>query len=219
MTITICGEELILDEERALFLPRHRLLVISDLHLGKAAHFRKAGLAVPSTLAQNDLHRLAGLFDKYMPETLLITGDMFHHSLNTDIAVFETWRQNYTTIQFLLVKGNHDRLQANDYARLSIDIEESHHCLEPFCFIHHAPDYSGKELYPISGHIHPGVSLVGKAKQRMRFPCFYFGADYAILPAFSLFTGLATVYPAKNDRIFAVMPGQVIEVKQQVAGN
>ena len=212
MNIRHLGEELILDKERAVYLPEHQLLVISDLHLGKSAHFRRAGLQVPSSLAGADLLRLEHLILKYKPSRLLITGDMFHHGLNGDIDEFGVWRQQFNHVEFLLVKGNHDRLHDKDYFHLNIKVHESKYCLGPFCFIHHAPDNDRAELYPISGHIHPGVSLIGRAKQRLKFPCFFFGATYAILPAFSLFTGLATIDPAANERIFAITPERVFEV-------
>jgi DNA ligase-associated metallophosphoesterase len=212
MNITSQGEELILDKERALFLPKHQLLAISDLHLGKSAHFRQAGLQVPVTIAQTDLQRLSLLIKQYNPKTLLINGDMFHHGLNTDIDEFCVWRKQYRELNFLLVKGNHDRLSDANYAAMNIEIHEPSFCLGPFCFIHDAPNGMEEELYPISGHIHPGVTIVGKAKQRLKFPCFYFGKDYAVLPAFSLFTGLYTVYPKVNERIFAVTPKSVVEV-------
>lgn len=212
MTITSHGEELILDKERALYLSKHKLLAISDLHLGKSAHFRQAGLQVPSTIAEGDLHRLTLLIEKYNPNTLLINGDMFHHGLNTDIDEFASWRKNYMELNFLLVKGNHDKLDHADYTAMDIEIHEPSFCLGPFCFIHDAPQCTEEELYPISGHIHPGVSIVGKAKQRLKFPCFYFGTEYAVLPAFSLFTGLYNIYPKSNERIFAVTPKNVVEV-------
>ncbi|CAH0145851.1 MULTISPECIES: ligase-associated DNA damage response endonuclease PdeM [unclassified Pedobacter] len=212
MNITSQGEEVILDKERALFLPKHQLLAISDLHLGKSAHFRQAGLQVPSTIAQTDLQRLSLLIKQYNPTTLLINGDMFHHGLNTDIDEFSVWRKQYQELNFLLVKGNHDRLSDANYAAMNIEIHEPSFCQGPFCFIHDAPNGMEEELYPISGHIHPGVTIVGKAKQRLKFPCFYFGKDYAVLPAFSLFTGLYTVYPKANERIFAVTPKSVVEV-------
>lgn len=212
MTITSQGEELILDRERALFLPRHQLLAISDLHLGKSAHFRQAGLQVPSTIAQTDLQRLNLLIQQYRPKTLLINGDMFHHGLNTDIDEFADWRKQYRELNFLLVKGNHDRLSNANYAAMNIEIHEPSFCLGPFCFIHDAPKCTEDELYPISGHIHPGVTIVGKAKQRLKFPCFYFGREYAVLPAFSLFTGLYNIYPKTNERIFAVTPKSVLQV-------
>ncbi|UKT65730.1 ligase-associated DNA damage response endonuclease PdeM [Pedobacter mucosus] len=212
MTITSHGEELILDKERALYLPQHQLLAISDLHLGKSAHFRKAGLQVPSTIAQSDLQRLDLLIKQYHPKTLLINGDMFHHDLNTDIDEFSDWRKQYQELNFLLVKGNHDRLSNADYASMDIDIHEPSFCLGPFCFIHDAPKCTEEELYPISGHIHPGVTIVGKAKQKLKFPCFYFGTEYAVLPAFSLFTGLYNIRPKTSEKIFAVTPNKVVEV-------
>ncbi|HTN20188.1 MAG TPA: ligase-associated DNA damage response endonuclease PdeM [Pelobium sp.] len=212
MTITSHGEELILDKERAIYLPNYRLLAISDLHLGKSAHFRQAGVPVPASVAQNDLVRLSGVLEKYKPTTLLINGDMFHHGLNADIDEFAQWRKNYQELQFLLVKGNHDRLAKADYAAMNINIHEPSFCLGPFCFIHDAPKCTEEELYPISGHIHPGVNMVGKAKQRLRFPCFYFGKTYAVMPAFSVFTGLYNIRPKAGEKIFAVTRDMVIEI-------
>ncbi|GGH05455.1 ligase-associated DNA damage response endonuclease PdeM [Pedobacter zeae] len=212
MTITCQDEKLILDKERAIFLPKYQLLAISDLHLGKSAHFRQAGLQVPATIAQTDLQRLSLLIKQYHPKTLLINGDMFHHGLNTDIDEFSAWKKQYQELDFLLIKGNHDRLSSADYAAMDINIHERSFCLGPFCFIHQAPNYTEEELYPISGHIHPGVTIVGKAKQRLKFPCFYFGKEYALLPAFSLFTGLYNIYPKASERIFAVTPKSVLEV-------
>ena len=94
MTITIRDEELILAKERAIYFPQQHLLAISDLHLGKSAHFRKSGLPIPSTLAQSDLDRLSLLLDIYQPSTLLINGDMLHHDVNTEVDQFYTWKQS-----------------------------------------------------------------------------------------------------------------------------
>jgi DNA ligase-associated metallophosphoesterase len=212
MTITIHGEELILDKERAIYFPKHQLLAISDLHLGKSAHFRQAGVPVPATVAQQDLLRLNELLLKYKPNTLLINGDMFHHGLNADINEFHQWRKNYQQLNFLLVKGNHDRLAKADYMAMDIQIHEPSFCLGPFCFIHDAPKCTEEELYPISGHIHPGVTIVGKAKQRLKFPCFYFGKNYAVMPAFSTFTGLYNIRPKGGETVFAVTKDTVIKI-------
>ncbi len=212
MKINIEGERLILDKDRALYFEKHQLLAISDLHLGKSAHFRKAGLQVPANVGRGDLERLSSLIRKYQPNTLLINGDMFHHDLNADVEEFRNWRAEHKNLKLLLVKGNHDRLNEADYIGLDIQVFDSHYCLGPFCFIHDAPTLNQQELYPISGHIHPGVSLVGKAKQRLKFPCFYFGQSYAVLPAFSFFTGLYQIKPKPMDRIFAITSESVVEV-------
>jgi len=212
MTITIRDEELILAKERAIFLPEEKLLAISDLHLGKAAHFRKAGLQVPSTLAQSDLDRLSNLLDQYQPKKLLINGDMFHHDLNTDIDDFERWKEQYSNLKFVLVKGNHDKLDEKQYQKLGIDIHEPSYCTPNFCFIHDAVKCKEENLYPISGHIHPGVSVYGKAKQYLKFPCFYFGNEYAVMPAFSAFTGLSLIKPKINEQVYAITPTKVVKV-------
>lgn len=212
MTITIHGEELILDKERAIYFPKHQLLAISDLHLGKSAHFRQAGVPVPASVAKQDLIRLDEILQKYKPTTLLINGDMFHHGLNADIDEFYQWRKNYKQTNFLLVKGNHDRLAEADYTSMDIEIHELSFCVGSFCFIHDAPKCTEEELYPISGHIHPGVTVVGKARQRLKFPCFYFGKDYAVMPAFSVFTGLYNIKPKKEEQVFAVTKESVVEV-------
>jgi DNA ligase-associated metallophosphoesterase len=205
------GEELILAKERALFLPKQQLLAISDLHLGKSAHFRKAGVQVPSTLAKSDLQRLSKILDRYQPLTLLINGDMFHHELNSDIDDFESWKQAYPKLLFILVKGNHDRLTDQHYLDLGIEVHDPSFCTDKFCFVHDSTKCKEEQLYPISGHVHPGVTIVGKAKQRLSFPCFYFGKAYALLPAFSVFTGLSIVKPKPYDKVYAITNTKVIK--------
>lgn len=212
MTITIKDEQLILAKERAIYLPQQKLLAISDLHLGKTAHFRKAGLQVPSTLAQHDLIRLSSLLEKYTPHTLLINGDMFHHSLNTDVDDFEVWKAQYPNLKFILVKGNHDRLDKFQYQQLGIEVHDPSYRTSNFCFVHDALKCEETDSYPISGHVHPGVNIVGKAKQRLQFPCFFFGKAYAIMPAFSVFTGLYMVKPQANEQVYAITSSKVIRV-------
>lgn len=211
MKIEIRGEELILDKERAIFLPNEKLLAISDLHLGKAAHFRKAGLAIPNSVSQNDLNRLSTLLSKYQPKKLLINGDMFHSDYNTEIDEFAKWKEEFTEVKFILVKGNHDKQKKETYESLAIEIYEPNYETDNFCFIHDVANCKST-LYAISGHIHPGISICNKAKQRLKFPCFYFGEDHSILPAFSAFTGLQLIRPKELDQVFAITPSKVVKV-------
>jgi len=211
MKISIREEEIILDKERAIYLPNEQLLAISDLHLGKAAHFRKAGLAVPNSVAQNDLQRLTSLIEKHHPKQLLINGDMFHSDYNTEIDEFARWKENFSEINLILVKGNHDKQSEEIYKKLAVEVYEPSYPTDKFCFIHDVA-HSKSNLYPISGHIHPGISMYNKAKQRLKFPCFYFGEHHAILPAFSNFTGLQLVKAKENDLVFAITPIKIVKV-------
>lgn len=212
MTISVRGEELQLIKERALYLPKDKILAISDLHVGKSAHFRKSGLQIPVGIAQQDLIRLAKVIENTQPETLLINGDLFHHDLNSDVDYFANWKMQFPALRFVLVKGNHDRLATKNYEDLGIEVFDPNFCTGSFCFVHDSTHCTVATLYPISGHIHPGVTLVGKAKQRMRFPCFYFGTNYAVLPAFSEFTGLYSLKKKKDDLVYAITPNRVIQV-------
>lgn len=211
MQITCRGEILILNKERAIYWPAQEMLIISDLHIGKPAHFRKHGIQVPSTIGDQDLTRLKGLIEQYHPKTLLITGDLFHHQLNSDITVFSQWRAEFADLKFLLIKGNHDKLLTNDYKDLGIEVYEKELTCWPFRFIHDRP-IAEDEYYTISGHIHPGVTIYGKARQRLSLPCFYFGASHAVLPAFSAFTGLSRIKPEQGDRFYAITPSHVVGV-------
>lgn len=210
MTINCQGEELRLSEERAIFWPSKNMLIISDLHIGKSAYFRKSGIQVPDTVGQTDLQRLSSLMKTFHPAILLVTGDMFHNRINSDAQAFLAWRKGYNALKVVLVKGNHDELKNEDYEALGIEVHTKELICAPFRFIHEPP-LKFDQYYNISGHIHPGIMLYGKARQRLRFPCFYFGKHYAVLPAFSVFTGLKILTPEEGDRFYAITPGKVVQ--------
>lgn len=211
MTINCREEALILSKEKAIYWAAKRMLIISDLHIGKSAHFRKHGLQVPDAVGYTDLQRLTRLMVEFSPETLLVTGDMFHNRINSDANAFMEWRKGYALLKVVLIKGNHDDLKNEDYEALNIEVHTKELLCFPFRFIHDKPK-EFDEYYNISGHIHPGVVLYGKARQQLKFPCFYFSDTCAVLPAFSVFTGLFIMKPEKGDRFYAVTPDKVIAV-------
>ena len=47
------------------------------------------------------------------PEKIIIVGDLFHAELNSEIEIFRKWFEDFNTIKWLLVKGNHDRFSKN----------------------------------------------------------------------------------------------------------
>jgi DNA ligase-associated metallophosphoesterase len=211
MTISCSGENLILDKDRAIYWEAKKMLIISDLHLGKSAHFRRSGIQVPSTVGQTDLDKLTLLLERYDTEVLLITGDMFHNKMNSDIEDFANWRRNHFSLKIELIKGNHDDLGLENYEEMNIGLHAKELLSFPFRFIHDKPK-TFDEYYNICGHIHPGVTIYGKARQSLKLPCFYFSKTCAILPAFSVFTGLSIIRPQEDDRFYAITPGEVIAV-------
>jgi metallophosphoesterase superfamily enzyme len=65
-------------------------------------------------------------------------------------------------------------------------------------------------LYCFSGHVHPGVIIKGAGKQALKFPCYYFGKEHAVLPAFSKFTGIGLIEPKEKEFVFAIVEHSVI---------
>jgi metallophosphoesterase superfamily enzyme len=66
------------------------------------------------------------------------------------------------------------------------------------------------DTYIFSGHVHPIVWLKGKGRQSFCLPCFYFSDQYAVLPAFSRFTGGYKVDVKKGDSVFAITGKEIM---------
>ena len=206
----IQNETLIFTNQKAIFWEREKTLIISDLHVGKSAHFRKSGIAVSSEILLDDLKVLENLIEYFHAEKLIVVGDLFHAGMNSDLNIFCEWRNKYSSLKIILVKGNHDRIQAQFYEENCIEIIEDLMEIEPFTFVHEPNNHS--EKFSVSGHIHPGIILYGKAKQAIKLPCFAISENQIILPAFSKFTGLYTKSLHQNFKFIAFTTGTIFEV-------
>lgn len=211
---TLQQQTLWLSPERCIYWEERQLLLLADLHLGKSGHFRKAGIGVPQHMFKEDMQRLTALLQFFKPTGLLVVGDFFHSHNNLEHAYFEKWRQDFPTLPIQLVKGNHDILHQNFYANTGIAVHESSLQLGPFLFAHDQADIATipPNTYLFSGHIHPGILISGGGKQSLRLPCFYFGQQYAVLPAFGKFTGTYLMEPRKGDKVFAIAGKGLVEI-------
>lgn len=209
--IECSGEVLTLTNQRALYWKRENMLVLSDVHIGKTAHFRKSGIAIPSQILQNDLKRLEKLIRHFDLKTILIVGDLFHAEVNRDIDTFKEWKAQFETISWRLVKGNHDRLHSLVYENLGFDVDSEYHECLPFRFVHEVEHYE-TNTFCISGHTHPGVLIKSRGKQSIKLPCFQVSKSQLILPAFSEFTGLNTFGIEKETVCYAFTPTNLFEI-------
>ena len=203
-----------LSAERCIYWEEEKTLIVSDLHFGKTGHFRKSGIAVPQNIFKEDLQRLFTQVQFYNPAQLLVVGDMFHSSANKELDLFLKWRNDLPQLNIHLVKGNHDILKAGWYEKANIIVHPKQYSINGFCFAHDVEqsDCADSAEFFFTGHIHPGVVLNGMGKQTLRFPCFYFNHKFAILPAFSRFTGLAAIDVKKNDSVYAIVEKSVIRL-------
>ncbi len=210
MRINLRNEQLELHPHKAIYWEKHQMLLLADLHLGKATHFRRAGIPVPEQVGTINWDKLIGLLLQYEPKRVIFLGDLFHSTYNTKWEELEHLFQQFKGIQFELVLGNHDILPEHIYAKslMKIHVEL---LVSPFLFTHHPLDIIPQEMYNICGHIHPCVYLNGQG-QRVRLACYYFGKQQAILPAFGEFTGMAVIEVKRGDRVFVIAEDNVLEV-------
>lgn len=209
--IVCCGEQLTLTNQRALIWNQRHMLVLSDLHIGKTAHFRKAGIAIPSQILHNDLKRLKDLIRDFEIKTILIVGDLFHAEVNQDIQTFSDWKQQFSSIEWRLIKGNHDRLKLSVYEELGIEVDKDYNETPPFRFVHDV-NHCEEDAFCISGHTHPGVLIKGRGKQSIKLPCFQVSKKQLTLPAFSEFTGLNTSCSDKDTVCYAFTKTDIFEI-------
>ena len=203
------GQTLRLSPARCIFWEEEALLLLSDLHIGKVAHFRKSGIAIPNQLFQEDINRLSCLVDEFKPRTILVTGDFFHSLANGEHQLFGEWRASLNTTKILLVRGNHEVLPDAAYEDLGIEVVGKEYHIPPFSFIHEKPQLSNDDVFWFTGHIHPGIKFGGKGRQSLVLPCFHFASNHCVLPAFSRFTGKHLIEPGDGDQVFAIADGGV----------
>lgn len=214
--INFAEEHWLISSERSLYWPSRQTLILSDLHLGKAAHFRRHGIALPTQVNQRDLDRLEGLLQHYRPRQLIIVGDLLHAGQNQEVEGFAALTAAHEQTRFVLIRGNHDRLSDTKLITLGIDevLNELH--MGQVYFSHHPFPRDGVETsntpaYFISGHLHPGIVMRLPTKNRLRLPCFARSRTQLILPAFSRFTGVDTrAMPGKDWKYYALYEGRII---------
>ena len=208
---------------RAAFLPASQTLLVADLHLGKAATFRRAGIPVPEGSAQRDLERLAQLVRGHDVRRLIVLGDLFHAKGGCTPQVFAEFaalRARMADIAVVLVLGNHDRAVGRLPASLGIDS-----CLPsldepPFHLVHEPATgvrASERDLFTVAGHLHPTVSIRSPSGDRLADRCFVAEPAFLILPAFGSFTGGHRVEPAEGMRLWIARDDGVVDVTRLVA--
>lgn len=212
LDIEAAGERLVMLPQRALFWPAMQMLVIADIHFGKAASFRAGGIPVPRGTTTENLRALDALIDACQATHVLFLGDFLHarhaHATAT-IAAMQAWREQRSALTLTLVRGNHDRHAGDPPASLRIEVVDEPWKIGPLLFAHHPQSHP--DGYVLAGHVHPVYRLATRG-DALRLPCFVFGADSGMLPSFGSFTGGHPVVPEPADRLFVTTDDSVIEV-------
>ena len=208
MTITIKDQNFTLHPSGAAFWQEKKMLLISDVHLGKVSHFRKYGAAVPQKAVQKNFELLTKAVVQFKPTLICFLGDLFHSSVNKEWQLFETWVSKQKA-ELLLVAGNHDIISPLKYEKIDVQVLAELE-IDGFLLTHHPEERAA--LFNFSGHIHPAIRLHGAGRQTLRLRCFFKSENQMIFPAFGEFTGSHTLKPSKKNEVFAIAKDEVFQV-------
>ena len=213
LRITLAGLDVQLHSSGAAFLPAEQALLVADAHIGKAVSFRKLGVPVPQGTTTETLDGLSRVLEQTGAKRVVFLGDFLHSRRSHAAATLDAlhrWRAGHAGLELTLVRGNHDDRAGDPPASLGITVVDEPLPLGPFALCHHPQAIAG--AYVLAGHWHPCISVSGRAFERLRLPCFWFGDDSGamprhatgVLPAFGSFTGMHRIEPRAGDRIFPV---------------
>lgn len=213
LTISVAGEPLTLLPEKAAYLAERKLLLIADAHFGKAVSFRRLGVPVPQGSTADNLAALSALVARHGVRRIVFLGDLLHsaHAQSAATqAALAYWREAHRHLELTLVRGNHDNRAGDPPAALGIEVVDEPLRLGPWALCHH-PD-AGADGYVLAGHLHPCVTVHGRARERLRLPCFWFGERVGVLPAFGAFTGMHPITARPHDRVYALTGDGVVHL-------
>ncbi len=179
------GQEFAALGSGALHWPSERILIVSDLHLGKSERIaRRSGHMLPPYETEDTLLRLDAIIRSVEPKTVICLGDSFD-----DLQAGQNLRPEAASgvnalmagREWIWIEGNHDPgpvdfggTHLSNFTHLGIS------------FRHIAAKHP--ENFEVSGHYHPKAKLTLRARTVSR-PCFLFDQRRMILPSFGTYTG------------------------------
>ncbi|MBI3367307.1 MAG: ligase-associated DNA damage response endonuclease PdeM [Burkholderiales bacterium] len=205
------GARLQLMPERTAFDPDRGVLLVADAHIGKAVSFRTLGVPVPAGTTAEGLALLDAALAATGAERIVFLGDLLHSRRSMapgTLAALRAWRDQHRALTLTLVRGNHDAHAGDPPEDLGIEVLDGPLRLGPWALVHEPAPVA--DAYALAGHVHPCVVLGGRALDRLRLPCFHFGAQVGVLPAFGPFTGMHALPREPGDRLYAIADGQVL---------
>jgi DNA ligase-associated metallophosphoesterase len=151
--------------------------------------------------------------DQLQARKLLFLGDLIHGRIENQTNLnhlVDKWRQRHKNVELFLATGNHDLRSGDHPNQFRFDYVATEIILGPFIFTHKPRRNSS--FYGFAGHLHPAVAITGIGGLKETLPCFCFGLQAALLPAFGSFTGNQVIRPTSDDWIYVVADDEVVEM-------
>ena len=197
--LSLAGEALSLDRSGALWLPQHRTLVVSDLHLEKgSAYAARSGQFLPPYDTRETLAQLHEAVQRLDPSCVVALGDSFHDARGPErmepgdramVAALQEGRD------WVWIAGNHDAAVSEGVGGRYCET-----LVLGGLTLRHEP-LAGAEGGEIAGHLHPcgKVSMRGRSVRRR---CFVSDGHRLVMPAFGAYAGGLNVRDAAFEPLF-----------------
>ena len=185
-TLMLAGETLVLDLCGGLWLPEHRTLIVSDLHLEKGSSYAaRSGQFLPPYDTRETLACLHEAVARHEPARVVALGDSFHDARGPermepgDRALVAALQEGW---DWVWIAGNHDAAVNEGVGGRYADALTLGGLV-----LRHEPS---PEPVPgeIAGHLHPcgKVAMRGRAVRRR---CFVTDGTRLVMPAFGAYAG------------------------------
>lgn len=183
-----------------LYLPDHRVLCVSDLHLGKSERIaRRSGVMLPPYEVQETLQKLEADIAATSPSCVICLGDSFD-DLDAANGLGEDMRLWLARLQagkrWIWIEGNHDPGP--------IDLGGTHLSevdVGALVFRHIATAAKAE----VSGHYHPKHRIAGRSR-----PAFLFDQERLIMPAYGVYTGGLASHAPDLRKLFGENPMAIL---------
>jgi putative SbcD/Mre11-related phosphoesterase len=168
-------------QDRALYLPNERTLVLADVHLGRD---QASDVSFPLGEKTDIVERLGSLLAQFEPREVVVAGDLLHsfdrlpHGVERSLREFER-RIEERGARLVVTRGNHDTLLDS-----VLDGAVCEHSIGGLLICHGHERPSQAAGY-IIGHVHPAIRIEGQKR-----PCYLRGLttnekEVLVLPAFT----------------------------------
>lgn len=206
LKVRVAGEACVLRCSGALWLPDHRTLIASDLHLEKGSAFAVRGQMLPPYDSPATLAKLEAEIEALDPARVVLLGDSFHDSKAIDRLSAED-RERVARLavgrDWIWLEGNHDLVALEGALDALPGRVVTTMTLGALTLIHEPQP--GEAMGEVAGHLHPAARVAAYGRG-VRRPCFVTDGQRLLMPAFGAFTGGLDVRDPAVAGLFAEAP-------------